>query len=81
MSTEVSTTRGIMPRRQGLGPRIFALLDKLLAGDFEGPEQVLSMGERVRSWAVPPLRIYDQRQPDALWVIRIYHQALPPIVR
>ncbi len=41
---------------QEFGERIFALIDKLAAGDFEGPEQTLSSGETVRSWPVPPVR-------------------------
>ena len=64
-----------------LGQRIFAVIDKLVAGDFDGTEQVLESGERVRSWAVPPVRIYYQRPPGAFWVVRIYHLALPPIAR
>lgn len=63
-----------------LGRRVFAAIDKLAAGDFEGTEQVLTTGERVRSWAVPPVRIYYQRLAEALWIVRIYHQARPPIV-
>jgi plasmid stabilization system protein ParE len=66
---------------QEFGERIFALIDKLAAGDFEGPEQTLSSGDVVRSWPVPPVRIYYQRQTDALWVLRIYHQARPPITK
>ena len=66
---------------QELGERIFALVDKLAAGDFEGPEQTLSSGETVRSRPVPPVRIYYQRQTDAFWVLRIYHQAQPPITK
>jgi len=64
-----------------LGGRILCVAEQLDAGDFEGPEQELTSGERVRSWAVPPVRIYYQRQEDALWVLRIYHQARKPIAR
>lgn len=66
---------------QEFGERIFALIDKLAAGDFEGPEQTLASGEVMRSWPMPPVRIYYQRQADALWVLRIYHQAQPPITK
>ncbi len=62
-----------------LGQRIFATIDKLAARNFEGTEQVLSTGEVVRSWAVPPVRIYYQRQVDTFWVLRIYHQARTPV--
>lgn len=65
----------------GVGRRIFAVIDQLASGAFEGVEQVLTTGELVRSWAVPPVRIYYQRVEDALWILRIYHQARPSIVR
>ena len=61
-----------------LGERVFAVIDQLAAGDFEGPETALTTGERVRSFAVP-LRIYYQRHGDALWVLRIYDQRRHPI--
>lgn len=64
-----------------LGQRILSIIDQLAAGDFDGPEQELTSGEQVRSWAVPPVRVYYQRQEDALWVLRIYHQARRPIAR
>ena len=64
-----------------LGQRIFAIIDKLAARDFEGTEQTLETGEVVRSWAVPPVRIYYQRQTDAIWIVRIYHQSQSPIAR
>jgi plasmid stabilization system protein ParE len=64
-----------------LGDRIFALIDKLANAEFEGPEQTLLSGELVRSWPAPPVRIYYQRRSDAFWVLRIYHQAQPPIVK
>jgi plasmid stabilization system protein ParE len=64
-----------------LGRRIFAALDKLARGDFEGPQQTLRAGDVVRSWPVPPLRIYYQRRGDGLWIVRLYHQARPPITR
>ena len=64
-----------------LGSRIFEVIDKLASRDFEGPEQTLHTGEVVRSWPVPPVRVYYQRQQDALWVLRIYHQSRLPITR
>ncbi len=62
-----------------LGQRIFATIDKLAARNLEGTEQALSTGEVVRSWPVPPVRIYYQRHGDTVWVLRIYHQARIPI--
>ncbi|HEX7843245.1 MAG TPA: type II toxin-antitoxin system RelE/ParE family toxin [Kofleriaceae bacterium] len=64
-----------------LGRRIFAVIDKLARREFDGPEQTLRNGDLVRSWPVPPIRIYYQRRTDALWIVRLYHQAQPPIVR
>jgi hypothetical protein len=42
---------------------------------------MLGSGELVQTWAVPPVRIYYQCHADALWVVRIHHQARPPITR
>jgi plasmid stabilization system protein ParE len=65
----------------GLGEQILTVIDHLAAGDFDGPEQRLTTGDVVRSWPVPPLRIYYQRRDDALWILRIYHQARRPITQ
>jgi plasmid stabilization system protein ParE len=63
-----------------LGMRVFEVIDLLASGQLDGPEQTLSTGERVRSWPVPPLRIYYQRRDaDRFWVVRIYHQARLPL--
>ena len=64
-----------------LSDRIFTIIDKLARDEFEGPEQTLVSGEVVRSWPVPPLRVYCQRQPSAFCVVRIYHQAQQPIAK
>jgi plasmid stabilization system protein ParE len=61
--------------------RIFEIVDRLAANDFDGPEQTLGSGEVVRSWPIPPVRVYYQRRPSSFWVLRIYHQAQAPIVR
>jgi plasmid stabilization system protein ParE len=65
----------------GLARRVFDMIDRLAEGILDGPEQELTTGERARSWPVPPLRIYYQREPGRLIVLRIYHQARKPIVR
>lgn len=64
-----------------LGRKIFAVIDRLAARDFDGPETTLTTGDVVQSWAVPPVRLYYQRHADTLWIVRIYHQARPPIAR
>lgn len=64
-----------------LGRKIFPIIDKLAARQLEGQVTTLQTGEIVHSWAVPPVRIYYQRHDDTLWIVRIYHQARPPIAR
>jgi plasmid stabilization system protein ParE len=61
--------------------RLFTVLSELEAGDYEGPEDPLTTGERVRSWAVPPLRVFYQRRDNLLHVVRVFHQARRPIAR
>ncbi len=60
---------------------VFAVIEQLAAGDFDGPESTLRTGARVRSWPVPPMRLYYQRRADELVVMRIHHQARRPISR
>jgi hypothetical protein len=35
----------------------------------------------VRSWGVPPFRVYYQRHFDELLIVRVYQQARRPITR
>lgn len=56
-------------------------IERLAARDFEGPVSRLRSGAVVRSWAVPPFRIYYQRRTDELLIVRVYHQTRRPIVR
>ena len=56
-------------------------IEHLAAQHFEGPVSRLRSGAVVRSWAVAPFRIYYQRRPDELLVVRVYHQARRPITR
>lgn len=64
-----------------LADRTLALLEQLDRGDFEGAEVRLTSGERLRSWAIPPYRVYYLREPDGILVVRIYHQARRPITK
>ncbi len=64
-----------------LADRVFDMIDRLAEGGIDGPEQTLRSGEVVRSWPVPPLRIYYQREEGRCLVLRIYHQARRPLVR
>jgi plasmid stabilization system protein ParE len=56
-------------------------IDRLAGGELDGGLSRLRSGRLVRSWAVPPFRIYYQRHPDELLIVRVYHQARRPITR
>ena len=56
-------------------------IERLADREFEGPVSRLRSGAVVRSWAIPPFRVYYQRHPDELLILRVYHQARRPITR
>ena len=56
-------------------------IDRLAGREFDGPISRLRSGAVVRSWAVPPFRVYYQRHADELLVVRVYHQSRRPIER
>lgn len=56
-------------------------IQRLPDQEFDGPVSRLRSGAVVRSWSVPPFRIYYQRHPDELLIIRVYHQKRRPIGR
>jgi plasmid stabilization system protein ParE len=56
-------------------------VERLADREFEGPVSRLRSGTVVRSWGVPPFRLYYQRHTDELLVIRVYHQKRRPIAR
>jgi len=64
-----------------LDANILRCVERLAGGEFDGPLSRLRSGALVRSWAVPPFRIYYQRHPDELLIVRVYHQARRPITR
>jgi plasmid stabilization system protein ParE len=64
-----------------LDAEITRCIERLADHEFEGPVSRLRSGAVVRSWGVPPFRIYYQRHPDELVILRVYHQARKPIVR
>jgi plasmid stabilization system protein ParE len=64
-----------------LDGEISQCVERLADGEFDGPLSRLRSGAVVRSWAVPPFRIYYQRLADELLIVRVYHQARRPIVR
>jgi plasmid stabilization system protein ParE len=56
-------------------------IERLADREFEGPVSRLRSGAVVRSWGVPPFRIYYQRHPDELLILRVYHQKRRPITK
>ena len=66
---------------ENLDAEIERCIDRLAAQEFDGPISRLRSGAVVRSWVVSPFRIYYQRQPDELLILRVYHQARRPITR
>ena len=59
--------------------RIVEVVASLASGAVEGREVRLRNGRRVRTWPVPPYRIYYRRGPEVFEIVRLYHQARRPI--
>jgi plasmid stabilization system protein ParE len=64
-----------------LDAEIARCVERLADLEFEGPVSRLRSGAVVRSWGVRPFRIYYQRHPSELLIVRVYHQARRPITR
>lgn len=64
-----------------LNAGIAECIERLAGREFEGPASRLRSGALVRSWSVPPFRIYYQRPADELLIVRVYHQRRRPIAR
>ena len=64
-----------------LDAAIARCVERLADHEFEGPVSRLRSGAVVRSWGVPPFRIYYQRHPGELVILRGYHQKRRPITR
>jgi plasmid stabilization system protein ParE len=64
-----------------LDAEIARCIERLADREFEGPVSQLRSGAVVRSWGVPPFRIYYQRHADDLLIVRVYHQSRRPITR
>lgn len=56
-------------------------IGRLAAQEFDGPVSRLKSGAQVRSWPVPPFRVYYQRLTGEVLIVRVYHQARRPITR
>jgi plasmid stabilization system protein ParE len=64
-----------------LDAEIARCIERLAAQEFEGPVSQLRSGALVRSWAVPPFRVYYRRHADELLIVRVYHQTRRPVTR
>ena len=61
---------------------VFHVIDRLAAGEFEGPElELRCSGEKLRSWPARPFRIHYRCDGESLIVLRIYHSSRRPITR
>ncbi len=61
--------------------RVVEVIGMLATEALEGREILLRDGRQVRSWPIPPYRIYYRKSKDVFEVVRIYHQARRPIER
>jgi hypothetical protein len=60
---------------------VVSLVERLAKAEFEGPELMLKTGLMVRSWPLPPYRVYYRRRNGVLEILRVYHQARRPLTR
>lgn len=60
---------------------VLTTVKQLAKAELDGPEAMLTDETCVRSWPVPPMRIYYQRREGVLWVLRVYDQRRQPISR
>jgi toxin ParE1/3/4 len=60
---------------------IVEVIGMLASESVTGREVRLKDGRRVKTWPVPPYRIYYRVRGQELQVIRVYHQARRPIER
>ena len=59
--------------------RIREVVMLLAEGGLDGLRSRFRSGLEVRSWPVPPFRIFYRRETDKLHVLRIYHQSRRPL--
>ena len=60
---------------------IVEVIGMLVSEAGTGRDVLLRDGRRVKTWPVPPYRIYYRVKGQELQVIRVYHQARRPIER
>jgi plasmid stabilization system protein ParE len=59
--------------------RIDAVIQRVVAGELQGPAVRLPDGRRVQSWPVRPYRVYYERTASLTRIVRVYHGARRPI--
>jgi toxin ParE1/3/4 len=60
---------------------IVEVIGMLVSEAVTGRDVLLRDGRQVKTWPVPPYRIYYRVRGQELQVIRVYHQARRPIER
>lgn len=76
---EYLIARGDVRAAQQLDAAIARLIERLANREFEGPLTRMNTGAMVRSWPLPPFRVVYTRDDDVLVILRVYHQARPPL--
>ena len=61
--------------------RVIEIIGLLATKAFVGREVVLRDGRRVRTWPIPPYRVYYRERADVFEVVRVYHRARRTIER
>ena len=57
-----------------LSEQIDEVVEAIARGEMDGPGTMLTTGEMVQSWPIPPFRLYYRRVALNVEVIRLYHQ-------
>lgn len=57
-----------------LSERIDEVVEAIAGGEMDGPTTILTTGETVQSWPIPPYRLYYRKVDLDVEVVRLYHQ-------
>lgn len=52
---------------------------RLASGSFQGRELRLQDGRKLRTWVIPPYRLFYRIRDDVFEVVRIHHSARRPL--
>jgi plasmid stabilization system protein ParE len=64
---------------QRLLAHLGVVIQRLAAGELNGPEVRPRGGGVTYRWSMPPYRLYYRRTRRGLTILRVYHQARRPI--